>query len=964
MGRGLWLVDGIGGSLMPGPFYFAWAGGTIADQLTIVTTGNTHGGSVETFPVVADTDAGDPRLFNMAGASVELGSFYGLEGPGIIPGTAFLGENGVAVYLTNLAQITVRSAYFTVTKAIDVGVCAGAVQRDHNFITLPAPLDLPPALYGIRGEVIPPALFQYDGGLSITLLKTGPDGPVPANCTATGTFYFQISGMPNVDWQLITGIPGTAIAALTPGLRYNISGNGIDAGTTFIAPDGGASIEIDQPAKSSQIGALLTVSGPRTPDAPFDPAVHNRFDEDVLGVEIEQSEGDFATLTIDIKNQGIGLLATGRNLWCWLSWDQAWTPDGGGAPDLVPLFNGRLIGVPKQAASEVVQLQFNARPEDFVTQKRDLADSLMVLPFWDPVWLTTQGAGPNPDTVLEAYSALWHIDRTSLEVTVSDVLQGEDGIITIGEDQAFYDAFTMSFGNGAPLQQVSFSGTVSWEQRAEGLMEVTSVLKDAFSHAGHYVVGGWFPAHSQETVTDPFSNTVKWKGGYTGAVYMTTMGSSMEAAWPKPGTNIGGGWGIPAGGDGSKPYSYFDYVSGPNGAYPEITREFSLAAATLPTATTFSGDVDTMFLQRVANWYYTFNFRGYSMRMVLEYKAARKRTETVRGVLVAGIQTQVFDTTGSVSDEIAYTSDLIALGIEPGGGIPMGSPAYRSYFQTDRGAASLEYLLMAARAKLRIAARSAEITFAVDWRTALGLTLRNSVELFDRRLPGGSATGKVKHYRLTAGEHGMYGEFTIGCSIGLGSAVGAATGTNAYVEDGYVDPGYQVVAGGQYMLLTDELAYQTLDQFVVVDDGLDLTHLTPDKAVNYCIVTGGDGAKLDQLNQYQGAVMPLPGLSDPQTAIAKINTTVILDLKPVTGAEYHTDFLPAISMLRIPQTIDLAAPAGGESMWDATHPAGDSAWDSEQSGWDQPPALRGSNGQQNRSYQARARQPDHGIRAG
>ena len=50
----------------------------------------------------------------------------------------------------------------------------------------------------------------------------------------------------------------------------------------------------------------------------------------------------------------------------------------------------------------------------------------------------------------------------------------------------------------------------------------------------------------------------------------------------------------------------------------------------------------------------------------------------------------------------------------------------------------------------------------------------------------------------------------------------AEDGVNVYADDGYVEPGWQVVAGGQYMFLTDELAYQTLDQFEIVDDGLDL----------------------------------------------------------------------------------------------------------------------------------------------
>jgi hypothetical protein len=92
---------------------------------------------------------------------------------------------------------------------------------------------------------------------------------------------------------------------------------------------------------------------------------------------------------------------------------------------LQPIFNGRLVGVPELRQNEIVKLQFVARPDDYTAQKLALTDSMMVLPFYDPAFLTSQ----SPDTVLEAYSALFHIDRTTLELTASDILQGEDGII-------------------------------------------------------------------------------------------------------------------------------------------------------------------------------------------------------------------------------------------------------------------------------------------------------------------------------------------------------------------------------------------------------------------------------------------------------------------------------------------------------------------------------------------------------
>jgi hypothetical protein len=1013
MGRGLWLVDGIGGSLMPGPFYFAWAGGTIADQVTIVTTGNTHGGILQTLQIVADIEGGGQNLFNLSSnSSLEVGALYRVEGPGIPVDTHFIYDTSVligepgSVNLTKVTGSDVLSGTFTLTKSMPVGQWAANVTAGATSIDFGVPLDLEPGLYSIAGDAIgicdvplttttgggsttttggtaqvsvPSAMFGYAGGTSISLFVMAAKKTIvipfdqtgqpqvywdvvqqPVRLNATGSFAFQINGMPDQDWYSITKIPGSVLSGLIPGLRYNLSGAGIKVGSTFVAPNGGTSIEIDQAAEASAPNALITISGPRTPDAPFDPAIHDRFDEEVLSIELSQNEGDFATLDVELKTRGIGYLAVGRNLWCWLSYDPNW--GGAGPPDLQPIFNGRLVGVPELRQNEIVKLQFVARPDDYTAQKLALTDSMMVLPFYDSAFLTSQ----SPDTVLEAYSALFHIDRTTLELTASDILQGEDGIIPVGEDEAFYDSFSMSFGQGgAPLRQVSVSATVSWTQEGEGLVDVTSLLKSAFEGVGNFTFGT-FAVPPGRYASQLFNKHVIYTGGF---MVSTFNGSGLKGAWPSPGTGIGGGWAVAQGSDGDgQPYSYMLDATLPGGWMEKQYYNVTYAGAAPPAqeaAPTEVSDFNIITSVFGINTY-SFALNFYKIRMVLEYHASRKRTETVRAVLVSDVQDEVSDSGENDREEITLTSDTVGQGVDPGGAIPIGTPLYRSYFQTDRGAGSFEYLLLLARAKLRARARSVDVSFAVDFPTALGINLRNSVALFDRRLPGGTATGKVKHYRITVGEAGMWGEFTVGCSIGNGQLVGAAEGINSYIDDGYVDAGYQVVAGAQYMLLHDELAYQTLDQFVVIDDGLDLANvLTADQAVNFCTVTNGMTAIIDELNKFKNAVLPIRGLAEnPFAATKKLKTTVTLDMKPVTGAEYHTDFLPAVSVLGMPKTIDLAAAATGESTWDATHPAGDSAWDSEQSGWDQPPALRGSNGQQHRSYQARPRQPDHGVRAG
>jgi hypothetical protein len=155
----------------------------------------------------------------------------------------------------------------------------------------------------------------------------------------------------------------------------------------------------------------------------------------------------------------------------------------------------------------------------------------------------------------------------------------------------------------------------------------------------------------------------------------------------------------------------------------------------------------------------------------------------------------------------------------------------------------------------------------------------------------------------------MTGEFIIGCTIGTGVGVTAGAGIPTYVNAGYINAGYQIVANQQMPIaaLTD-FYYQSLDDFVVQDDGLDLTAMSGDKAVNECIVVNGIAIQLPALAAYQGTVAPTYG--DPLATMRKLVTQVTLDLKPVAGAEFHTAFFPSITSLSLPMTIDLAATGG------------------------------------------------------
>lgn len=213
----------------------------------------------------------------------------------------------------------------------------------------------------------------------------------------------------------------------------------------------------------------------------FDPDMHAVEDEDVFSFEISHQEGDFATLTLDVINPRIGLLNEGREQWAWLS--------HGEGTGVEPLFYGRLVGIPKDLQNEIVRLEFRAKPVDYEDQKETLAATLRVAPYWDAVWLAEE-ARINPDTVLESRTQLWHIDRLTHEVTVSDIIEGEDGTLNVGGDY-FYDSLSMTY-TGPPGKACTIKAEASWTQKTTGQVDITSQFPPYIStYTGEGLTNDW-----------------------------------------------------------------------------------------------------------------------------------------------------------------------------------------------------------------------------------------------------------------------------------------------------------------------------------------------------------------------------------------------------------------------------------------------------------------------------------------
>lgn len=592
---------------------------------------------------------------------------------------------------------------------------------------------------------------------------------------------------------------------------------------------------------------------------PFDPDVHNVEDEAIILATVKQDEGEFAALEIDVINPGEGLLAPGRKQWCWFSWDNGIA--------IVPLFTGRMVGSPEQVSGETMRLLFRAKPLDYDTLKADFAATLKTWPYYDEVWITADE--DDPATIIKAYGAVYHVDRVTHAITISDELVGDDTIV-LGEDDHFYDSLAVSQAQ-KPKKKWVFQGQITWTQGGEGTIDLTSAICSKFKqHKSIY-------------------NTSAPSG-----IISTLTAAGLRDAWPTGGTSLGGGWTVNT--DtycrDAKPKLYAPYT---------VTVTFSGLAPGIDPPTSEA----TTFLDGYTDWTVIFPIGILEQHTLFDWRAERKRTEKLEFTMVADIQPLAEDegeedtvttVTITAADTVTEPDDL--------GVMPIGNIRRAFYLPTDRGAYSVQYPMLLGRADLRRSARAIEIGVRVPFATAVNVTLRKNLLVTDHRLPTGTgdAAGKIVSYSIQASGTGEnYGDVKIGCAIGRGGTVVAIDGTPTYVETGYVDDAYQELVNAQLTAPTEDIVYDTLTDHETTsgsgDDGaVDLLTLDETTAVLSLELTGGLG---DQVTVVTQAPQPIDALKFYPSRLC-------LQLVDVTGT-FETTYTPTVEPLPIPKLIDLEA---------------------------------------------------------
>ncbi len=186
-------------------------------------------------------------------------------------------------------------------------------------------------------------------------------------------------------------------------------------------------------------------------------------------------------------------------------------------------------------------------------------------------------------------------------------------------------------------------------------------------------------------------------------------------------------------------------------------------------------------------------------------------------------------------------------------------------------------MISRARARLRYRSRAVKVGWECRFRDAVALSCRMNATLFDPRIPGGAANGKVTSYSLSCSDGKVIGKVQIECAIGFGEGIAEITGTPEYVTAGYVQNGYQIYDNAMLAHGSGDTTF-SLPVFQGFDDGLifplrweDISDggiLSNDLASQAAAITGSFAAavQLQFLNESGGSVgVTQGGTANPTT---------------------------------------------------------------------------------------------------
>ena len=461
----------------------------------------------------------------------------------------------------------------------------------------------------------------------------------------------------------------------------------------------------------------------------FDELIHSVEDEEVFFLKIDHSEGEFATLEVEIKNPSEGLLSSSRKERVFIS------IENGGTPILI--FSGRIIGSPTELTNETVRILYIAQPEDWDTVQDTFLDTLKVAPFFNQLYIPADRRNL-AEEILAGRPELLHWNRSTNALSISNIIEGNSFIDLAGD--IIQDTVRVDIGD-PPLKSVDINIEAQWEQVGLGTVDVGKQIRLEFTNTA---------------IGTPQINTLTplaFEDGWRGARIPT--GYTIEESTLIP---VADQFGL-AQGDLRSGAATVDGVDFP-----------TKAGATPPSR--------SVTVPRV--WY--------EGRLVLQAVYQQKRREAFTATLEA--TTQDFSLKGNKTEDLSIRLQNPSADAQ---GSIFDAREASFFFDiagaalTTDGRAVIEHGLMRARARLMKSSRIIEVRFQTNLENVIeAISCDHNIRIEDDRIPGGSIRWKVLGYTLSVdGPSGQtVANIVIGAVIGTGSdSVGTGAPSEVKIAD-------------------------------------------------------------------------------------------------------------------------------------------------------------------------------------
>lgn len=632
-----------------------------------------------------------------------------------------------------------------------------------------------------------------------------------------------------------------------------------------------------------------------------------RNDETILGYRLEQREGEFATLSLDVVSTGVALLSVSRKQWGWFSYRIG--------TDIIPRFFGRLNAVQTidSDSGPVVTIELVAEPIDYILQKQTVADALRVLPHYDRAFINEQD-WTDDDIVLEGYPVRYHTDPVTHVVSTSNELIGEDGVEEFHIGDTLYGGFTME-GSTIPAASITVNADLIWTQQAQGQVSLTNYFLSNWPGAANGAIRSYtFQAGSWPSIGSSLGSGWTVASSSCFSLYDTTVRSvpfdgGIIVNW--------GDWGGGSSSTNVKASGSDDTISLPDGSitFPSIVT----ATETVPR---YDDDGE------LASWSFSSSWTNAAIplnnlvpTLVAEYNAQRECTEKVSFTLTADIQPVIGSSSQGQSLEpinlqTSNLSETVGEGTEAE--VPIGDARRRSYICTDRGQQSLQYLIARAQTALLLASRAVEIEFRTFLERMPDVTLRKNARVHRNDIPGGVAEGKIIFFseEMARNSGAIDCRIRIGCAVGRGGEITQVCGTGTYVAEDYFGPcdDVQEKTGGTELF--DSSVGYTPPLFDPNDDGLDFIggFSANDSFETALSITNSyaiqQAAILSRLAPFFGTLSGSDAVSARSTAVNAvlddIKTVATFKLKSMTQ-DFESPYEIEVTNLKVPTMINLEA---------------------------------------------------------